>query len=41
MTVFSAAASRDLALIVVASLGAAVVVNLPGIVALVRLWVES
>jgi hypothetical protein len=41
MTVFSAAASRDLVLIVVSSLIAAVVVNLPGIVALMRLWVES
>ncbi len=41
MTVFSATASRDLVIIVVGSLIAAVVVNIPSIVALARLWVES
>jgi hypothetical protein len=41
MTVFSASAGRDLALIVVTSLAAAVIVNLPALAALVRIWVES
>ncbi len=41
MTVFSAGASKDLAIIVGGSLLAAVIVNLPAFVALARLWVES
>jgi hypothetical protein len=41
MTIFSAAASRDLLIIVAASIGAAIAVNLPGIVALFALWVAS
>jgi hypothetical protein len=41
MTVFSAVASKDLALIVVGSLAAAVIVNLPTLAALARLWLES
>lgn len=41
MTVFSAAAGRDLAIIVAASLAAAIIVNLGPIFVLVRMWVES
>lgn len=41
MTVFSATASKELAIIVGASIGAAILVNLPTAFALVRLWVES
>jgi hypothetical protein len=41
MTVFSAAASRDLVIIVAASIGAAILVNLPSIAALAMLWLDS
>lgn len=41
MTVFSAAAGRDLAIIAAASLVMAILVNLGPIFALVRMWVES
>lgn len=41
MTVFSAAASKDLAIIVGSSLIAAVAVNLSPIISLIRLWLES
>lgn len=41
MTIFSASAGRDLAIIVFTSLLAAVIANLPTLFALARLWVES